>query len=212
MPRRIKFFRGKYDNKKKRHGERAKSFKKDHIWNFKKTKENVNIEAPVVEVVRNEIRRKKSILLVKKRLQNDLVSSCKNVFVETITEKLIESNRPSDKLEVHAMCSLVAESFLQSSQSTEATQLKKLMDKVNDKYTQELKRNYLLVTGDNKVDNQNQTRILAMLVASGDFTLAVLNTHIFSPNTVLSFLTVYTILLRQIVITSFYRNFTDNYY
>ena len=85
------------------------------------------------------------------------------------------------------MCSLVAESFLQSSQSTEATQLKKLMDKVNDKYTQEFKRNYLLVIGDNKVDNENKTRILAMLVASGDFTLAVLNTHIFSPNTVLLF-------------------------
>ena len=83
------------------------------------------------------------------------------------------------------MYSLVAESFLQSSQSTEATQLKKLMDKVNDKYTQEFKRNYFLVIGDNKVDNENKTRILAMLVASGDFTLAVLNTHIFSPNTVL---------------------------
>ena len=82
---------------------------------------------------------------------------------------------------------LGAESFLQSSQSTEATQLKKLMDKVNDKYTQEFKRNYLLVIGDNKVDNENKTRILAMLVASGDFTLAVLNTHIFSPNTVLLF-------------------------
>ena len=65
---------------------------KEHIWNFKNaialaTNETVNIEVPVVEVVRNEIRnpkRKRSILLVKKRLQNDLVSSCKSVFVEPL--------------------------------------------------------------------------------------------------------------------------------
>ena len=85
------------------------------------------------------------------------------------------------------MCSLVAERWLleKSSKCNEEYQLKKLLDKINSKYIQQLKRNYLLCTGDNKVDKKNRAQVLGLLVGSGDFTLPVLNTHLFADSKVL---------------------------